>query len=192
MPQLLCGRYLQSGETRQGAQATVTKAYDIVGSREVAIKRMDVGRNAAKSSEGFNREVTSLEDLRHNNIVEYVEVNRDEADGSWFLVLEWLPDTLEDLIVRECPMSWTRYWDQFGSPLLDAIVYAQSRRVAHRDIKPRNILITASGAPKLADYGIAKFVDLSNAWAVEGTTVAALLGGGCRWNGWTRGRQHRQ
>jgi hypothetical protein len=132
---------------------------------------MDVGRNAAKSSEGFNREVHTLEDLRHDNIVEYVEVNRDDSDGSWFLVLEWLPDTLEDLILREGPMSWTRFWDRFGDPLLNAIVYAQSRRVAHRDIKPRNILISAAGVPKLADYGIAKFVDLSNAWSVEGLTL---------------------
>lgn len=169
--QLLCERYLETGEAREGAQATVRKAFDVIGSREVAIKRMDVGRNAAKSSEGFRREAASLEDLVHENIVELVEVNRDETDGTWFLVLEWIPETLEDVIKRTGPMSWPRFWDQFGSPLLNAIIYAQSRKWAHRDIKPRNILMTAAGVAKLADYGIAKFVDLSNAWSVDGTTL---------------------
>lgn len=170
-PPMLCKRYVLTSESKSGGQGTVTKAFDIVGSREVAIKRMDRARNSIKSAESFNREVESLQELCHANIVEFVEVERDEADGSWFIVLEWLPDTLHDLIVREGAMSWAGFWDRIGRPLLDAIVYAQRRKVAHRDIKPTNILITPQGAPKLADYGTAKFVDLHNAWGVEGVTL---------------------
>ncbi|SES18646.1 serine/threonine-protein kinase [Sphingobium sp. YR768] len=170
-PQMLCGRYILTDNSKSGGQGTVTKAYDIRGAREVAIKRMDRARNSMKSSESFNREVETLRDLRHDNIVEFIEVELDPTDRSWFIVLEWIPDTLHDLIAREGQMSWAAFWDRFGKRLLDAIVYAQSRKVAHRDIKPSNILITPQGTPKLADYGTAKFVDLHNAWAVEGITL---------------------
>ena len=170
-PPMLGKRYVLTSESRSGGQGTVTKAFDIVGSREVAIKRMDRARNSIKSTESFNREVATLQDLRHPHIVDFIEVERDDVDGAWFIVLEWLPDTLHDLIAREGAMSWAGFWDRIGRPLLDAIVYAQSRKVAHRDIKPSNILITPQGAPKLADYGTAKFVDLHNAWGVDGVTL---------------------
>lgn len=170
-PPMLCKRYVMTNESKSGGQGTVTKAFDIVGSREVAIKQMDRARNSIKSSESFNREVAMLQDLRHAHIVDFIEVERDDVDGSWFIVLEWLPDTLHDLIGREGAMSWAGFWDRLGRPLLDAIVYAQSRKIAHRDIKPSNILITPQGAPKLADYGTAKFVDLHNAWGVAGVTL---------------------
>lgn len=170
-PAMLCGRYVLTGESKSGGQGTVTKAYDLVAGREVAIKRMDGARNSVNAAVSFDREVKTLQELRHDNIVEFVEVNRDESDKSWFIVLEWLPDTLHQLIRREGAMSWAGFWDRFGKPLLDAIVYAQSRTVAHRDIKPSNILIAAQGTPKLADYGTAKFVDLHNAWGVEVATM---------------------
>jgi len=44
-------------------------------------------------------------------------------------------------------------------------VFGQKKRIAHRDIKPRNILVTEARLPKLADYGIAKLLDRAGAWA---------------------------
>lgn len=63
------------------------------------------------------------------------------------------------MIARDGAMPWPMFWDRYGEPLLDAVIFGQKRRVAHRDIKPKNILVTASGVPKLADYGIAKLLD---------------------------------
>ncbi len=61
-------------------------------------------------------------------------------------------------------MPWPLFWDRFGRPILDAIVFAQKKGIAHRDIKPKNVLVTENGQPKLADYGIAKLLERSSQW----------------------------
>jgi hypothetical protein len=164
-PQLLGGRYALSATFRQGAQATVTQAFDVKTSRMVAIKRVRFGPDDERAKESFQREVSMLQDLRHPNIVEFIEVDRD-GDRNWYLVLEWVHENLEDVIVREGAMPWPEFWERLGHPLLQAIVFAQKRRVAHRDLKPQNILITETGTPKLADYGIAKLLERADAWAL--------------------------
>jgi hypothetical protein len=169
-PQLLGNRYALGGTTRQGAQATVTQAFDTLSGRMVAIKRVRFGPEDERAREGFQREVTMLQGLRHPNIVEMIDVDRD-PEGNWYLVLEWVPDNLEDIIAREGALTWRHFWERFGQHLLDGIVFAQKKRIAHRDIKPKNILVTETGVPKIADYGIAKLLDRAGAWApVAGQT----------------------
>lgn len=163
--QLLGGRYALTSTHRKGAQATVTQAFDLVGSRMVAIKRVRFGPDDQRARESFQREASMLQDLRHPNIVEFIAVDRDE-EGNWYLVLEWVPENLEDVIVRDGAMPWSEFWDRLGYPLLQGIVFAQKRRIAHRDLKPQNILITADWIPKLADYGIAKLLERADAWAL--------------------------
>lgn len=168
-PQFL-GRYALSKTVRPGGQAIVTQAYDPAESKTVAIKRMRFGPEDERSREGFQREAQMLQDLRHPNIVEMIEVDRD-ADGNWYLVLEWLPDNLENVIKRDGPCSWDDFFRRFGRQILDAVVYGQKKQIAHRDIKPKNILVSADGVPKLADYGIAKLLDNAGSWApVRGPT----------------------
>jgi serine/threonine protein kinase len=162
-PQLLGDRYVLTATTRRGAQATVTQAFDTIASRMVAIKRVRFGPDDERAREGFQREVMMLQGLRHPNIVEMIDVDRN-PEGNWYLVMEWVPDNLEDIITREGALSWRHFWERFGQPLLDAIVFAQTKRIAHRDLKPKNILVTETGVPKVADYGIAKLLDQAGAW----------------------------
>ena len=130
----------------------------------VAIKRVRFGPNDERARESFQREASMLRDLRHPHIVELLDVDRDH-DGNWYLVLEWVHENLEDLIARDGAFTWSDFWERLGHPLLQAIVFAQKMRVAHRDIKPKNILVTEGGTPKLADYGIAKLLETAGAWA---------------------------
>lgn len=168
-PVLLAGRYVLTDIKRAGAQATVVKAMDQTAGSLVAIKRVKFGPDNTRAQEGFRREAQMLQDLNHPNIVGLVEIDQD-SDGNWFLVLEWIDDNLEDIILREGPMPWSMFWDRYGATVLDAVVYGQKQRIAHRDIKPKNILVTPEKIPKLADYGIAKLLDDGGSWAVQGLT----------------------
>lgn len=167
--EMLNERYFLTENMRRGAQTTVTQAFDTKANRMVAVKRVSFGPDDARAKEAFQREATALEALRHANIVDLVEIDRDD-EGHWFIVLEWIEDNLEDVLLREGPMTWTEFWDRIGEPILDAVSLAQKRQIAHRDIKPKNILVTADGVAKLADYGIAKLLDNGGSWAVQGLT----------------------
>lgn len=165
MPETLKNRYVLTDLVRKGAQATVTKAFDTKTTQMVAIKRVPFGPDDARAREAFQREAAILQSITHPNIVELLDVDRDDA-GNWFLVLKWIEDNLEDVINREGSMPWAMFWDRFGEPLLEAICLAQQKRVAHRDIKPKNVLVDSDGVAKLADYGIGKLVDNGGAWSV--------------------------
>lgn len=167
---MLNGRYFLTENTRRGAQATVTQAFDTQANKMVAVKRVPFGPDDARAREAFQREATALQSLRHANIVDLIEIDRDD-EGHWFIVLEWIEDNLEDIILRDGPMTWSEFWDRVGEPVLDAVSLAQKRQISHRDIKPKNILVTADGTTKLADYGIAKLLDNGGSWApVQGLT----------------------
>jgi serine/threonine protein kinase len=159
-PELLNGRYVLTPTVRKGAQATVIKAFDSAQSAIVAIKRVGFGPDDNRARAAFEREAGSLQALTHPNIVRLIDVDRD-PQGNWFLVLEWVERNLEDVVREDGPMSWTQFWGTYGESLLDAVCFGQNRvrPIAHRDIKPRNILITDRGVAKLAEYGIAKLID---------------------------------
>lgn len=170
--ELLNGRYLLTETKRAGGQATVTQAFDRVQNAMVAIKRVKFGPDDPRGRIGFEREAESLQALTHPNIVRLIEVGRD-PEGNWFLALEWIERNLEDVVLADGPCSWAQFWDSYGEPLLNAICFAQNRPepIAHRDIKPRNILVNDRGVAKLADYGIAKLLDDGGSWApVSGHT----------------------
>lgn len=169
-PVLLANRYMLTENVRKGAQATVTQAFDSHLGRMVAVKRVKFGPEDARGQAGFHREVELLQKLDHRNIVKVIDVDRDH-DGHWFLVLDWVPLNLEDVIKRDGPIPWQEYWDRFGESLLEAIAFAHKSKIAHRDVKPKNILVTDDGIAKLADYGIAKLLDNGGSWApVSGYT----------------------
>lgn len=143
---------------------TVQKAVDLHSNKFAAIKRMKLHADQERSNASFNREVSALERLKHPNIVSMLAVDRDPS-GRWFLAMEWVDDNLEDWILRSGPVSWNAFLRGIGHPLLSAIEYAQmSHDLVHRDLNPRNILVTEHGVPKITDYGISKVLDDRDAW----------------------------
>jgi serine/threonine protein kinase len=154
---IIDGRYALTNEPiRHGGMSTVSKAVDLQTSRFCAIKRVKTGsQDDLRFKDSFNREYAALNELcQHPNIVELLDAGTDEA--GFYMVLEWVPTNLVDLITRRGPLEWREFYTSIGRPILDALVYAQNRGWNHRDIKPQNILIDDNGIPKLSDYGIAK------------------------------------
>lgn len=169
-PNILNNRFMLLDEVREGGMASIHKAFDPQDQCFVAIKRMKLQGDLYRQKTSFNREVDALSKLKHPNIVSFVTVDQDGSD-QWYLAIEWLEETLESYILKHGSMSWNKFYVSFGKPLLDAIEYAQTTfNLAHRDLNPRNIMVTANGVPKITDYGISKVMGRDPWLPAEGLT----------------------
>ena len=102
------------------------------------------------------REIRILKELKHENIVNLIEVFRWK--GKIFLVFEYVPHTvLEELENNQNgldPLEAKKYMWQ----LIRGTEFVHQHNVIHRDIKPENLLISKHGALKICDFGFARFL----------------------------------
>jgi len=151
--------------------AVVYRAIDERLGREVAVKLLDPARYGNDDAQArFEREAQAAASIQHPNVVAVHDFGRDGE--AFFMVMECLPGrTLADEIASG-PLEVTR-----AAALLDDVLAglaaAHEKQVLHRDIKPGNVLITADGRAKLADFGIAAFAhhDLTETGVVIGTAA---------------------
>ncbi|SER13721.1 serine/threonine protein kinase [Mycobacterium sp. 88mf] len=154
MTAALGGRYELRGVLGRGGMAEVHDGWDTRLSRPVAIKLLYPALAADEvTRRRFENEARAAAALNHPNIVAVHDSGDD--NGTPYIVMERLPGpTLADEI-EAGPLSADRVrW--VLSDLLGALTAAHEAGILHRDIKPGNVLITASGTAKLADFGIAK------------------------------------
>jgi serine/threonine protein kinase len=148
------GRYQLRGVLGRGAMAEVRDGWDMRLSRPVAIKLLYPGADARPDSRlRFEAEARAAAQLTGRHVVVVYDVG--EHDGLPFIVMERLPGvSLADHIERG-PLPPAFVHVVLGG-VLEALAEAHNVGILHRDVKPGNILFTASGEPKLADFGIAK------------------------------------
>ncbi|MGW2333692.1 AAA domain-containing protein [Streptomyces sp. NPDC001685] len=148
---------LIKGFKRLGGLGEVHKAVDFdAGGSHVAIKFIRGVPDEQITRQLFQRESEALRAVRHPNIVQLLDSGWDSGRESYFLVLEWLNESLADRLGREGPYAWENLASGVAQPLAEALAHAHLSGVAHRDIKPQNVLFDDAGVPKLADFGIAK------------------------------------
>jgi serine/threonine protein kinase len=124
------------------------------GEEEAAIKFLDIAPFAVPR---FHRERQTLADLNHEGICKFIDGGTAE-DGTPYMVMEYVSGLP---ITRYCDHSRMTITERLKLflKLCHAVEYAHERRVLHRDLKPANILVTAAGAVRVLDFGVAKLLD---------------------------------
>jgi serine/threonine protein kinase len=148
------GRYRILRRLGQGGFGRVYLARDEELDRPVAIKVPNPERIAGPDDvEEYLREARTLARLDHPHIVPVYDVGRTE-DGLCFVVSKYVEGT--DLAARLGRSPFThREAAELVATVADALQYAHLRGLVHRDVKPANILIDATGKPSVADFGLA-------------------------------------
>jgi tetratricopeptide (TPR) repeat protein len=170
------GRYQIRGRIGRGTMGIVYRGYDPVLAREIALKTVDLSPALGAAEREaflarFFQEARIAAKLLHPNIVVTHDAASDEKTSVPFIAMELVTGgSLADRIEREGPLAW-REASRLVVLLARGLEYAHREGVVHRDVKPANVLLTAEGVPKIADFGIAKLEDahLTHTGAVIGT-----------------------
>jgi serine/threonine-protein kinase len=150
------GRYRILGELGRGAMGTVYRAHDPLIEREVAVKTLhpDLPEDViAEVRERFLREAKSAGRLNHPNIVTIFDVG--EHDGVAYMAMELLEGrSLQQILGESARLPFQTIADLVAQ-IADALDRAQQLGIVHRDVKPANVVVSASGHAKLTDFGVA-------------------------------------
>lgn len=141
----------------QGGQAKVIRGWQENMRRDVAVKVIRLASDAAAVSR-FHREVRAIGSLSGDPRIVTVYERRVLGEETGLIFLEYLPGgSLADRLRSGGPMPWSEVVD-IGISVAAALEYAHGRGVVHGDVKPDNVLLTADGATKLGDFGIARLI----------------------------------
>jgi outer membrane protein assembly factor BamB/predicted Ser/Thr protein kinase len=147
-------RYELIAEIGRGGMGVVYRAYEAALDRTVALK---VLAPELANQPGFvarlRREAISAARLRHPNIALLYEFG--QADDTAFLAMEYLPGRSLRQLLEPGPLPFERalaILDQIGQ----ALDYAHSMGIVHRDVKPSNILVGPADQAMLIDFGLAE------------------------------------
>jgi hypothetical protein len=154
-------------ELGTGAWGKVYLARQTTLDRPVAVKTL-LPHLAAdpRARQRFIDEANNMARLSHPNIVQIIEVG--EQDGTYFFAMTYVEGrTLADQMAQQ-PLPYAQAAELIAQ-VADALGHAHSRGVVHRDIKPGNILIDASGRPMITDFGISKVGEGSGLTMTGGT-----------------------
>ncbi len=169
----LSGQYVIERELGQGGMATVYLAHDVRHDRLVAVKVLRPELAATLGSERFLHEIKTTAGLNHPHILALHDSG--EADGFLYYVMPYVAgESLRDRLRRERQLPVEEAL-RITREVADALGYAHSHGIVHRDVKPENILLE-SGHAVIADFGIARAVSVGGGGAQRLTLSGFAVG----------------
>ena len=146
----------------------IYKAYDTKLERNVFLKTILHSADYSQEAvEFFLSESRSLAKLSHPNIAKVLDFGQE--DGNLFLVSEYVPGKpLSEWMTH--PMPWQEAVEIL-LPLTEALAYAHSKGVIHRDLKPDNIIINTENQPVVSDFSLMRIIEEEETRDMTGTNV---------------------
>lgn len=158
MNDLLAGRYQIIKKIGSGGMAIVYLAKDLSLDRKVAIKVLrEEYTEDSTFRRHFQKEAVAIAKLSHNNIVGIYDIITE--DETMCLVMEYIEgETLKDKINRDGAMPWQQVV-KYGIQIANALAYAHSNQIIHKDVKSQNIIIDKHDTVKITDFGISQMMN---------------------------------
>ena len=165
-------RYEKLEKIGEGTYATVFKATDPTTGSLVALKEIRLNPEEGTPSTAL-REISFMRELVHPNIVRLLEVIHTPT--SLCLVFELLQQDLKSLLDARQKLKQPFNLPQIQSvmyQILSGLAFCHEHKILHRDLKPQNLLLSAEGHVKLADFGLARGFGIPvNAFSSEVVTL---------------------
>src|SRR5512144_81521 len=143
-------------EIGRGGMGVVYRALDTTLGREVALKVLSLaGGRDAELERRLKVEARAAASLAHPAVSVVYEI--DEVEGATFIAMELVRGRPLAALLAGAPMDPARALD-LAIEVAEGLAEAHSRGVVHRDLKPKNVMLTESGHAKIIDFGLAKLV----------------------------------
>src|SRR5690349_19172078 len=146
----------------------VYRAYHGELERVAAVKVLQGLATDAESNARFRREAQAIAHMRHPNVLNVFDFG--EFEGTPYMIVEYVEGGSLSARLHRSPVdqgSALRYLQGIG----EALDYAHSHGIVHRDVKPANVLLGPDDAPILADFGLVKLMQSSSIASLTGVTT---------------------
>ncbi len=161
------GPYAVGALLGRGGMGEVYRARHASLGRDVALKLLAPGAPAELRTR-FLREARTAARLRHPNIVTVHDAG--EEGGYAWIAMDLVEGRSAATMLRDETLD-ARRAAVIAEKIARALAHAHAEGVIHRDVKPGNILLDASGEPRLADFGLARDVGHSAGLSRPGVTL---------------------
>lgn len=156
------GRFEVVRALGRGTQGSVWLAHDPQLKRDVAIKTIEVdGRHNPSAVRTLLDEAVMMSRLVHANIVTLFDAGHDGDQP--YLVFELVPGQTLATVLRDSGALPPIQACEIAIQILRGVEFAHQKGVAHRDLKPGNVMITEDGIARIMDFGIATLISTRDA-----------------------------